>query len=90
METSDKERIEKLKKLARSFFGQGVVGHAPNPDSDFEYAWKDYLETGMLCPWRTHRSDWEDEMKVDELLKDSTIDQQLAERDAAMRMRLGS
>lgn len=81
METSDKERIKKLKKLARSFFGQGAVGHAPNPDSDFEYAWKDYLETGMLCPWRTHRSDWEDEMRVDELLKDSTLaNQQLADQ----------
>lgn len=79
METRDKERIEKLKKLARSFFGQGAVGHAPNPDSDFEYAWRDYLETGMLCPWRTHRSDWEDEMRVDELLKDSTLANQQIE-----------
>jgi len=62
------EQTEKLKKLARSFFGQGAVGWAPNPDHDFEHAWRDYLKTGELCKWRYHRSTWDEKLPVKELL----------------------
>jgi hypothetical protein len=53
-----------IKKLVRGFYGIGAVGWAPNPDTDFEHAWKRYINDGIIPEWRTHCSDWKERMPL--------------------------
>jgi hypothetical protein len=53
-----------IKKLVRGFYGIGAVGWAPNPDTDFEAAWKRYINDGIIPEWRTHCSDWKERMPL--------------------------
>jgi len=65
-----------IKKLVRGFYGIGAVGWAPNPDTDFETAWKRYLKDGIIPEWRTHCSDWKEKMPLSILSQN--LEQQLA------------
>lgn len=59
--------IKKLKTVCRSFFGQGKVGYDPNPNVKFDYEWQQWIETGKIIPWHSHRSTGKEVVRITEL-----------------------